>query len=250
MPSLTTAPYVSAEDILVAARAISNDANQTIAGSILADNQPYIFPLLELAYEDLQDRLIKAGVNTYNETAEVLALTPYAGTDQTVDVELLYTGYFDGQTNFDSPQLPADMLIPLEIWERQSGTNAAWCLMTQVADALSSHSPTSYFRVWNWEQDILTLPGATVSLDLKFKYILLAPQLTDPTSPVLVARCTVALANLLVASVVKMRGGDPAQFKADAEMAVQNIISRYSRKDAYAQYNRIPFRGQRRCGGR
>lgn len=248
MPGVGTSPYPTAELVLQNARAICNDAALSIAGSILADTQPYVFPMLEERYEYLQDRLITEGANTYSEYGIVTGLLPAGSTDPTTQVELLYTGYYDGVTLHASPTLPADLLEPLELWERQSGTQNYWIPMAQASDAIGARAQSSKMRIWDWETDILYMQGATQSNDVKIKYLRFAPMLTSPTSPVLIVRCIPALAALMAEAAAKSRGGTEAaaMFKQQAEEAIKMIISRTARKEQYAKFNRIPFRSRRR----
>lgn len=247
MPVVTTTPYVTANDILDLARSISNDAAQDLAGDILANDQPYTFTMLEACYELLQDILANAGVNTFCEYAEIVGLTPVATPDPGVQVELSYTGYYDGVTMHATPTLPADMIQPLELWERWSGTQNAWKPMRQASDHISTRPQVSAFDIWDFETDTILLPGATVTIDLKMKYLLYAPKLTDADSIVLVPRCTVALANMVAKMVAESRGGSAAAaiFDANAKDAIARIISRTAGKEQYAQFVRRPFRQRR-----
>ena len=192
---------------------ISNDAIGGIAGDILADGQPYLFPMLEGCYEDLQDRLIDGGVNTYYTYQIITGLTAVASTDPTTQVTLSYSGYYDGAVMHASPTLPTNMLMPLEIWERQTGSVASWSPVVPVSDSISTRPQTSIFGIYDWQTDELWFPGATLSRDIKMKFILYAPELTGPSSPVLIARSKVAFGNMLVAAACKARGGvNAAQF--------------------------------------
>lgn len=248
MPFITSTPYMQAEEILQFARSISNDAAQSLAGDILSDAQPYTFVLLEGAYESLQDSLIDAGVNTYSEYQTVTGLTAAATTDPGVMMALGYTGYYDGAANHGTPALPADLIMPLEIWERQSLTQNNWAKMTQAADSISSRSQSGNFGIWDFEFDTLYLPGATLSNDLKFKYLRYAPELTTAVSPVLIARCKPALANLFVAAACRARGGleSAASFETTAKAEIAKIINRTAAKEQYASFTRKPFRNRGR----
>jgi hypothetical protein len=83
--------------------------------------------------------------------------------DTTIQVQLTYNGYFDGVNMSDSPVLPVDLLKPLELWERQSGTENVWKPMAQASDSISTRAQVAAFNIWDWETDILYLPGATVT---------------------------------------------------------------------------------------
>lgn len=248
MTVVQTTPYMQAEEILQAARVLCNDAALSLAGDILSDQQPYIFTMLETCYEDLQDRLIKGGVNTYFEYTVIPNLTPVQSTDPATQVLLTYTGYYDGATTHQNPQLPSDLLMPLELWERQSGSQQAWLPMGQAPDHLSTQAQNGRFFNWDWEMDILYLPGAVNTNDLKMKYLLYAPRLTTGNSAVLVARCKVALSNLLACAAAKSRGGTGAatQFAQDAKEAINRMIDRTAQKDQRVAFTRAPFRSRRR----
>lgn len=252
MPVQTTSPYPTAEDVLEAARVMANDMQMSIDGDILADAQPYIFPMINLCYEKLQRRLIRSGVNTYNKYLIIQNLVKVATADPTTQVQLMYTGYYDGVTMHANPTLPIDLIIPLEIWERQSLTQNRWSLVGQVSDAITTSSQTFCFREWDWEQDTLFLPGATQANDLKMKYIAVAPQITGPDSFVYVVGCKVALAALIGEMAAKSRGGTEAaaMFKAEADNEIQLLIAPTSRKEQYASYVRRAFRGRGRRGPR
>lgn len=255
MASVSTTPYPKAELVLQNARAMCNDAALSIAGSVLADNQPYVFPMLEERYEYLQDRLMSEGVNTFSKYGYCLGLLPSAlPGDPTTQVQLSYLGYFDGVNQYGpdtdpiGPTLPDDLLQPLEIWERQSGSVDFWTPVVQAADAIGQRAVNSKLCIFDYENDILFFQGATFTNDIKLKYICYAPMLTDPDSQVMVIRCIPALAALMAEAAAKSRGGTEAaaMFKQQAEEAIKMIVSRTARKEQYASFNRMPFRGRRR----
>jgi hypothetical protein len=248
MPSLSTSPYPTAEDVLIAARVMANDAILSIDGDILNDDQPYMFPMLQLCYEKLQKRLVRGGMNTYNKYAEVTGLTPVGTSDPTTQVQLMYSGYYDGAALFANPTLPPDLIVPLEIWERQTATINRWSKLGPVSDSITTSSRTSSFQEWDWENDVLFLPGATQSNDLRMKYIAFAPELTGPDSQVFVVGCKVALAALIGEMAAKSRGGTEAAvaFKAESDNEIQLLLAPYARKEQYASFVRRPFRGNRR----
>lgn len=250
MPSLSTSPYPTAEDVLIAARVMANDAQMSIDGDVLADDQPYIFPMLQLCYEELQKRLVRGGMNTFNKYEVVTALTAVATPDPTTQVQLMYSGYYDGAALHANPTLPPDLIVPLEIWERQTGSLNRWSQMGQVSDSITTSFQTSYSREWDWESDTLFLPGATQSNDLKLKYIAFAPELAGAESQVFIVGCKVALAALIGEMAAGSRGGleAAAQFKAKSDNEIQLLLAPYARKEQYASFVRKPFRSRGRRG--
>lgn len=300
MPVVQSSPYPTVTDALVAARVICNDAAQSILGSILATNQPFVLPMCDLAHKTLRKMLTKAGVETLSAYGYCTGLTPVASPDPTVQVQLTYRGYFDGQImhgptvtapiwsavttytqgmtatysgvyyvalansganlnmvpltnpsfwrqvqNF-GPVLPANLIEPLEIWERQTGSYNRWNRMTQASDSISTVSQTAYFRIWDWETDTLYLPGATQTNDLKMKYLLATPRLTNAQQQIPIADCEMAMGAAIAELLSQSRGGQAAPtFHARLLTEVDLLVSPSARKGQYAAYNRMPFRGTR-----
>jgi hypothetical protein len=96
MPVVSSAPYPTVENCLSAARVLANDMANSVLGNALADNQPYVLPLADLAHKTLRKMLTARGVNTYSGYGYALGLVPSATQDPTVQMQLTYQGYFDG----------------------------------------------------------------------------------------------------------------------------------------------------------
>lgn len=246
MPVVTANQYDTAEQILELARSISNDASTSngLAGDILADSQPYTFPILAKCYRDLQDDLITGGVETFSKYGHIYGVLPTQAQNPRTNVTISFIGYWNGQITNPAIKLPPNMIKPLELWQCPSG-NFFWGSMRQVPDSISSRNPAPLPGVWDFENDVLILPGSTQSYDIKMKYLLYAPDLTGPTSQVYIQHAQTALANLVVADVSEMLGGlDVATFKDNAKKAIDKIINRTARKEQYSSFQRIPFRGR------
>jgi hypothetical protein len=254
MPVVASGPYITVENAIQAARVMCNDAAQSILGNLLADNQPFTLPMADLAHKTLRKMLTKRGVNTYSKYAVVAGLVASATTDPTVQMQLMYTGYYNGQVILPSPTLPSDMIEPLEVWERHSvdsGTNqSGWKEVKQASDSISTRAMVGSFRVWDWESDILYLPGAVHSNDLRFKYLIATPRLTSTTQQIPIADCENAM-GALIAELLSMGRGGPeatAQFHARAESEVNLLATPTAQKEQYASFSRKPFRRTRRRG--
>lgn len=252
MPVVTTSPYPTAEEVLQATRVKINDAGQSINGNILSDAQPYTFPMLSLKYKYMQDRLIAAGINTFEKYGNILGVPVIALPDPGAQIQIDYVGTFDGLNNKPQPVIPVDCIEPLEFWERPNVASPAtntnpWLPMKQASDSIGTRAQTTRFYLWDWQDDTLFLPGATQINDLKLKYLAYMPEITGATSQLLVARCTPAMSALMAAEVSRSRGGlESAQvFEAEAERELQQIISRYAQKEQYASHVRRPFRARR-----
>ena len=101
-------PFDTAEQILNVARSISADAatSNGLSGDILADSQPYVYPILAKCYRDLQDELISKSVETFSRYGEIYNITPTQAANPRVNVTLTYYGYWNGQTLVPNVKLP------------------------------------------------------------------------------------------------------------------------------------------------
>lgn len=240
---------MQAEEILQAARVLCNDAGISLAGQVLADAQPYVFTELEFCYEQMQDDLIDEGVATFTSEQIVTGLGAVTTTDPTTQVSLAYNGYFDGTTLNATPYLPPNILMVLEVWERQTGVSSApFTSVRPVSDSISTRPQQAVFGVYDYRGDALYFPGAVLSRDIKIKGIIYAPELTGPNSPVLIMRCKPALALLMAAWAAEARGGNKAAatFREQYQEAVAKIVNRSVQKNQYTKYVRRPFRGRGR----
>ena len=248
MPVGPGTPYDTAGYVLQQAIIATNDAGgpNGLAGDILNADMPYTIPLLNERYRWLQQYLASRSVETFSKYAFIIGLTPANTGNPSVDVTIDYAGYYDGAMKWGPPlTLPEDMIKPLELWERQTGNNV-WVPMRQAADSISTRPQMPRFNIWDFQNDVLILPGATQTNDLKFKYICFAPDLTTLASPVLVIRCQTALSYLVAEKAAEMRGGleMAAAYHEKAEAAISEIVNRTARKEQYVNYHRLPFRAR------
>lgn len=250
MPNLPVAPFDSAGYVLQIAIAITNDAASQfgIQGQVLNAEQPATFVLLGKCYRDLQDKLISSGVETFTDYLHIYRIPPANSPAIRTLVDINYYGYFNGQRGRNpNVKLPSNLIIPIELWESQSGTANTWIPMIQAADSISTRPPQPRFSIWDWTENKLILPQATQMNDLRIKAITYAPDLTGPNSVIYVAHAQTALANMLAAAAAKARGGIEmaAIFDADALAATNLIANRTAIKEEYANFTRRPFRGHR-----
>jgi hypothetical protein len=252
MPGVASGPYDNCEFVMQMARAMANDAALSIAGNILSDTQPYVFLLLEKAYRELRKMMTSEGVTTFARTLIVTGLTPVANpggvADPTIQVQLSYTGYFNGVSNANPPALPPDLIEPLEIWERQTETQNKWNPLRPASDSINTSSQTQTFGEWLWENDILYLPGATLENDLKIKYLRKMATLTQPNQQILIKDCAEALAALFIATACKSRGGTAvaADYRQEGLQAVKMMVNPSTRRENYGTYRRGAFRNHGR----
>ena len=144
------------------------------------------------------------------------------------------------------PALPADLIKPLELWEVQYGTNnGGWVPMKQAPDSLNPNLIQPRFRQWVFSHDRIVLPGASYTNNLRIRYLAQAPDITSLNTIIYPRGVSTALAFLTLDMIAGARGGPMAQiFKQRGEEAINQLINQTSRKMAYSQFVRAPFRGR------
>lgn len=208
MPGLVTTPYDNAEYILQLMRSLGNDATQTLAGNLLSDNQPYVLPILNSGYRHLQRKLVLRGYQTLKRRTVLYSVLPIAELDPGVQVSISYTGYFDGVGNHPNPALPADLLMPMKLKERQSGSELPYNPMFIARDGLPSRNQGIWLCDWIWQNDQIVMCGATQQNDIELQYAAFLPDLVLLPTPsqVLIVRSENALGYYSLAKWAESRG--------------------------------------------
>lgn len=250
MPVLSSGPYDTAEYVLNLARSIINDASLSIAGNVLADSQPYTFPLLNAAYRDLQDALYDSNSPRFTRTTQLLLVTPVMPLDPAVTIYINFSNFWNGSQSFNSPVLPSDLMEPLRLWERQSYTTNYFSPMFPVNDGLPSISQTPALRYWDWQNDQLIMSGATQTNDLQLKYACYLQDLVDGTSQVQILRGAVALAHFMAAEFAGSRGSPLADtLFAKANMKVEQMTNRDVKRSNRGNHRRQSYSRQSYSAG-
>src|ERR1700676_1096957 len=144
MPVLQSSAYVSVESVTTLIRAIANDMIFSQAGEILTDNANFMLPLLNDALEWFTNECNNHGIGTFTKETVITPLTvTEVPTDPGVQVNISDSGYWDGVLLNTNPQqfVPPDLLVPLFLWERQTGSTENWIEMVEHPDGLPSVLP-------------------------------------------------------------------------------------------------------------
>lgn len=248
----TAAPFPTANEVLNRARAITNDAARSLAGNLLSNSQPYTFEDANRAYEDLQYELANHGYEDMIFDTVINALPACDAsvvTDPAIQLYISYSGFFDGVNILGTPVLPNDMMIPLRLWERQSGTLQNFYQVSPVNDGLPSIGRNGSLRYWDWINNTIYLVGATQVQDVRLRYVRRLQALVDGDSLVQIPDSKDAMANLIAYTFAKSRGSQLADsFKADAMEDITRMCTRTSRKKQRGSHRRIGY-GQRQSSG-
>lgn len=248
MPGLPTTAYNTAGYVLKLARAIIDDA-YTAAGQILTATAPMTYPYLNSAYQFLQDELTNSGIETFVKELIITPLTPAGNGDPATQVALSEAGYFDGVTDFNPPQLPTDLIVPLKIWERTTGVLGYFHELQEANDGLPSLSQTGSLRFWEWRQnDGIYFCGCTQSKDIRLRYDARIPDVAQDTDPIQIRGAANSLAYLTAWSYAITSGDSEI---ADTVMAVaKTMIAQMTTRSARRNQRGSHRRGSSRARGR
>lgn len=221
----------------------------------LSPSQAFI--LLNSAYRFVQDKIANQGYETPISEAVLLAIppVPLAVQDPATQVYVGYDFYFDGlnlmnpTTLIPAPVLPLDMLIPLVVKERQTGTKAVFRPMGMANDGLSQRMQTAYQQEWEWRGDRLYMPGANQILDLWIRYQSYFAELTQGTDQVRIFHGANAIAYTIANRFSNPRGGDVSgHYVSERDEEIRQIVMRSSHKNARKNVRRQPYGGGHASG--
>lgn len=249
MPVLGSSAYNTCEDVLNRIRVILNDS-EVAGGDVLTDAAPFTFSILNSAYERVQLELAKVGVETMTTEVWMIALPimPTADPEARMVIDdsgcnIFYPSTI-GTVFSNVPQLPPDLLLPLTLWERPTGSSITAQRLNQPNGRLSRAPQQSYLLDWEWEADGLRFRGATQSQDLKVKYEKNLPLLVATTDPVPIRGVTNAAAYFGATLFAQSRGGMvAAEFKVEAMEEVILLQKVSARRRQRKQIRRRPYSG-------
>jgi hypothetical protein len=256
MPVLGSTAYQTVEAVLNRIRMILNDS-EVAGGDVLTDTAPFTFDVINGAYEKVQIELAGVGVETMSTDYWLMALPSMPSVDPEARLVVDDTGtsilYPNGVGNafFLAPQLPTDLIVPLRLFERQSGTaNFTGPPMKQTPGGLMNMAQQTFLVDWEWKSDGIRFRGALQVQDVKLVYEKHLPLLAAPTDPVPIRGVTNAAAYYGAKIFCESRGGAVAPiFRQNADEEVFALQRVSSRRRQHVQTRRSPYSG-RRMGAR
>ena len=253
-PPPTALPLDTVDTVLNFTRARINDSILSISGNLLSDSQPYTFTLLNGAFRHLQEDLANAGSPAFTNEAVLLAVPVVANNDPSTQVWMSCQYFFDGSSYYDSPVLPFDCILPLRVWERQTGTQNQFNEMPPTNDGLPDNVKTNYMSLWEWRQNAIYMPGSLISRDLRIRYASYLPDIASSgTALVPIIRCSDALSNYVAAEFAFSRGSADANavagsFLSAGQQAMKRMINRDARREQRGNHRRVGYSSGRHGG--
>jgi hypothetical protein len=253
VPVLSSSAYNTADDVLTRIRTICNDS-EVAGGDIITSTAPFAFDLLNAGFERVQLELAKYGVEVDTAEAWLIGLPTMPTIDPEARMVIDDTGcnilYPNGVGNMfsSSPALPADLVVPVKLSERQTGTTNPAQPLQQPNSGLIPFSQDLYLKQWEWEADGIRTLGAMQSLDVKIKYEKHLPKLVSPTDPVPIRGVVNAAAYFSALIFAEGRGGVVSpNFKQNASEEIFLLQQLSVRRKQHKQVRRRPYSGR---GGR
>jgi len=159
MPVVGTTAYNTAGQITALVRSLLNDA----AGNLFTDT--LLLPYVNSAYRKVQRALANIESGTFLTDNVLLIVPAVAAADPSLQVSI---------TDATAPpnQLPTDLLVPMKLWERASGSSDDFIEMTDLTGhgGLPSEPQTQMLRYWEWRADGLYFLGATQDTQIRLRY--------------------------------------------------------------------------------
>ena len=246
MPGIGTSAYTSLESVLNLARALVNDMLVNTGGEILTDNAPFTFPFINFAAAYLSNEMTNNGMKVFEMETVLTSVLSIAVNDPGVQVNISDSGYFDGVSNHQFPQLPTNLLEPVDLWERQTGSTAMWNPMVPYPDGLPSVIQNATLGIWEYRGEAIYMPGATQSNDVRLRFKTTGIQFVTPNDSVMIRGADPALANLLAAVFINSRNpGAGVSFSEAGDALVAQLVTAEVRSQQRIPITRASYGARR-----
>lgn len=213
MPVGPSSAYTNLSAINTLARALLNDA----AGNTFTDQ--LLLPFAQMAYRRINKSLGNIKSATYIQDNVLLIVPAIAAVDASAQVSI---------TDATPPpnQLPVDLLVPLKVSERASGSTDDFQEMTDMTDeaGLPSQPQSTQLMYWEWRMDGLYFIGATQDTQIRLRYQATLGDVTSPVASVLLRDGQNTMA-LLTAAMAGLSRGSPlaANYKTQGDDALESM---------------------------
>ena len=255
--------FASLETVMNLVRSLVNDTQAGLTstpgeGQIITDNSavsPFTLPFLNSAIRQLYRELRNVGdPQLVFDNVLIIGLPPLhsptngiGGSDPTVQTVLSTVGYFDGVVQWPQYLLPANMIYPTKLWERETGTNDNFEPMHQVQDGLPAQQQNFVLGKWEWRNNNLNFMGATQARDIRMRYYGALPQFFSPTMDfsstyVPIQDSTDALAYMVAVMYARMLGSPGlADLIVEQKQQMFQLKNATTRRAQSVNYHRQPF---------
>jgi hypothetical protein len=249
-PPPISAPTDSVDSVLNLVRSKMLDTIGSLAGDILQDAQPFMQEYSNAGWRELQFFLALMGHSALKMPFLGQAYPVVDSTDPGTWTSLSWTQFVNasGAVFPVVDVLPQNMILPLWIGERITGSQSRFNKMGMANDHLPFVQKGPYNTWWLWENQALYMPGSIYSMDLRMELAIYIPDFEtvgsvewfqQPVPP----RWKTALAYYICDEVVQAREDLAGTFTTKAEEAARRLYN-----IEVAQKQRTPRQRQPYCG--
>lgn len=254
MPNLDTGIFPTMGEIMNLARSKVNDTFRGLRGEqgrILSNSAKFTLPFFNDALKTIGRKLRVEGVKWPVEDNYIMFnVTALAETNPAIQIYIGYDGFFDGIKINPIPRLPPNLAQPYDLWEQNAGSGLPFYPMAQPQGGLPSCIQGPRLGVWEWRKNRIYMVGSTQTKNLRLKflsgvpnYFTIDPLLFDET-PVGIADCSTAMANLIAAAYGGARGGDAqgiAGCLTAADDAIEDMANEAIRRQQTQTFRRRSY---------
>ena len=236
MPVVGSSAYNTAGQITAIIRSLLNDS----AGNLFTDG--LLMPYVNSAYRKVQRALAAAGQETFLVDDVLLVVEAVTSVDPSLQVVI-------DDSTAPPNQLPTDLLVPLEVWERPNQSSVDFVRVEDVTTngGLPAAGQGSSLNVWEWRADGLWFVGATQDTQIRLRYQKSFPDFSDGTSVVLIRNAQEAIAYSGAAMAALARGSPlAASWEKAAQDALEDLTVTAVRRDQRVARRRLPFSARNR----
>jgi len=206
-----------ASEVMDRSRAILNDVVGDLYTNVV------LIPYLKIANDDLSDELVDNGSTVSKEISQAIPLS--AGGTQ--------------------PALPNDIIVPIEIYEKDSGQDDSYYRYMEQRPFLPNILPGRELSVWSWREQAINVLGSNQNKVLRIRYYRLITQVSGENSNIELTHALNYLAYHTAALVSEHVGQNRAK-AIDLESVAAVKLSKLLKKEVKQTHSkatrRKPFR--------
>ena len=257
-PPAPTMPADTVDSVLNLVRTKMLDTIGSLAGDILTDAQPFMQEYANAGWRELQFFLATLGYSVFKMPFIGLAYPVVDSVDPALWTSLTWSNFVNASgTEYAPPVvtvLPQNMILPLKVSERLTGSQSRFQHMQMAQDSLPETRKGPYNGFWIWENNTLYMPGSIYSMDLRMELAIYLPDFVTVGTvlwnqqPVPIVRAKTALAYFICDEIVQAREDLSGSFTAKAQAAARQIYNIEVSQKQRVPTQRRPFCGRRGDG--
>jgi hypothetical protein len=251
MPGVGSAPYATGAQILQLIQNLVSDPQ----GQLFSDS--YCLQSINSGARYVARELRNRGKMTLIQDEYLVTIPPVLAQDASQQVNMTYTGISGDVTPAIAPALPANLMEPLILWERPSGTTNFREMHNKTAKGgLSKILQGEQLTEWEWRSDMICFRGALIATDVLISFTALPGVFVlDNTGHISGSLGDVdamdVVAYKAAAQLLPQRGGAAlaVQYETMAQNLVEQLATSTTRQEQFSPARMRAFRSGRRGRG-